>query len=312
MQYRNGILVTVWNENTIELHKTTQEGRSLRATREILVSGPNDFRPVAFDADSKGNLYFTDWVLVDYPNHGQGRLWKISTREGAERLTPVRQFEQRNATVGKSRAQEPSFDALITQLTSPDAFARHAAEMQLSAEAYHPALVRAIENDNAQIRLGALLALKRGRYEQATPLVSRLLSDPDSRVRQAALIWIGQWGLAELRDELVRSIETDDVSAQLLETYIATVEVLHPNFIRERKAERRDKARDLPRQTDVADLLSIVQDPNRPATLRAIALTRIPAESKQLGRPTLMDAGDERTTDGVAHRCHRPIGQRRA
>ncbi len=289
VEYRNGILVTVWNENTIELHKTVAAGSSLRATREVLVSGPNDFRPVALDCDSNGNLYFTDWVLVDYPNHGQGRIWKLSTQDGVEQLEPIRQFEKPASSVASTPAKTESVDILIDRLTSSDPFARHAAGVALSAREHHPALLRATHHSDARIRLGALLALKRGRCEQAASVASRLLSDPDSRVRQAALIWIGESGWSELRDELIRSIETDDVSAQLLETYIATVEVLHPEFIREHQAQSRERARDLPRKTDVEDLLRLVLNPKRSATLRAIALTRLPIESNQIGRRQLME-----------------------
>ena len=283
--YQQGILVTVWNENTIELHKTKRVGQSLQAQRETLVAGPNDFRPVAFDSDSRGNLYVTDWVLVDYPNHGQGRIWKISTRAGVDRQTPVGRF-QRHAVPSPSNQNEQEW---LRQLGSSDPFARHAAEMELSAAKHRPALLRATHDDDARVRLGAILALKRGRYADAQTLLTRMLSDPDPRVRQASLIWIGQWGLVDMRNELVRSIDTQDVSAQLLETYIATVEILHQDFVRERANRSRERARDLPRKTDVSDLLRIVGDSTRPATLRAIALSRLPASSVEPDRSQLID-----------------------
>ncbi|MEZ6115852.1 MAG: hypothetical protein R3C28_04675 [Pirellulaceae bacterium] len=38
---------------------------------------------MAFAADSLGNLFVTDWMLVDYPNHGKGRIWRISPAAAA-------------------------------------------------------------------------------------------------------------------------------------------------------------------------------------------------------------------------------------
>ncbi len=75
------ILATIWNENTIEQYDLRKQGKTLVLEKKnVFLSGGKNFRPVALEADSKGRLYLTDWVLVDYPNHGRGRIWRISPK----------------------------------------------------------------------------------------------------------------------------------------------------------------------------------------------------------------------------------------
>jgi|TARA_B110000116_G_scaffold243653_1_gene233618 hypothetical protein len=53
----HSVLVTVWNENTIERHTFLDNGT---VEKTIFMSGEKDFRPVALDQDSEGNLFITD------------------------------------------------------------------------------------------------------------------------------------------------------------------------------------------------------------------------------------------------------------
>ncbi|MDC0502739.1 hypothetical protein OAV21_00555 [bacterium] len=84
--YHSSVLATIWSENTIERHALKEDWQDPSATRKGgLFSGNQNFRPVAMEADSRVNLFIADWVLVDYPNHGRGRLWRVHAKEGKKK-----------------------------------------------------------------------------------------------------------------------------------------------------------------------------------------------------------------------------------
>ena len=76
------------------------------------MSGDKDFRPVALARDSKGNLYITDWMLVDYPNHGKGRIWKVTG-------VPLPETTQ-----DKVKPKSPARRTIVEFLQSDDPFER--------------------------------------------------------------------------------------------------------------------------------------------------------------------------------------------
>jgi hypothetical protein len=79
--YQSGMLCTIWEESTIVRINFEEKGLSVSGDTEVIVKGGEDFRPVAFATNSKGDIYFTDWVKRYYPNHGRGRIWKLSAKE---------------------------------------------------------------------------------------------------------------------------------------------------------------------------------------------------------------------------------------
>ena len=62
----------------------------------------------------KGDLIkrFTDWVLVDYPNHGRGKIWRLATRTNARRIASRQRYAERQL----SPAERP-----YRELVGPDA-----------------------------------------------------------------------------------------------------------------------------------------------------------------------------------------------
>jgi putative membrane-bound dehydrogenase-like protein len=84
--YQGQMLCTIWEESRIVRVNFTPKGVSLTGNTEVMVEGDQQFRPVAFATDRNGTIYFTDWVLREYPNHGKGRIWKLSARPEVEVL----------------------------------------------------------------------------------------------------------------------------------------------------------------------------------------------------------------------------------
>ena len=271
--YENSLLVTIWNENTITKHVTRTNGVSLVATNSVLVSGGEDFRPVAMAADGKGNIYITDWVLVDYPNHGRGRIWKLSTKT-SPRLNPRSPWiALTDAGMARLNGMATTYYArVLPQLSDDDPFIRHAAVMALAKPEHKGSLLAAFQSGDPKVRLGVLLVLRR---LNSTELLREALRDQDSEVRRLAMMWVGESGLTDLRAELDGAISEANLSPVNFETYLAAVACLDPEYIRAFGERKYDKANQLMRKLPAGLVEEIVNDERRPARVRALALQRL-------------------------------------
>ncbi|HEX8531389.1 MAG TPA: PVC-type heme-binding CxxCH protein, partial [Cytophagales bacterium] len=278
--YAGQMLCSLWEESRIVRVKLSPRGVSLAGTTQVIVEGGPQFRPVAFAADRKGAVYFTDWVLRKYPNHGQGRLWKLSARPATATLTPRPPY----AAPLSDPAGEPlravsaagPYDRLQNALRSGDPFVRHAAVVALARPAYYPQLEQATGHSDPAVRLGAALALQRAGYTPAEPVVGRLLADPAGAVRQRALQWAGQSGLTFLRGQLDAALTAGPVTPALFETYLETVSHLEPAHAEAYRRRSAPYAKSIARPLPSRFIESFVADRSRPAPLRALALRHLP------------------------------------
>lgn len=279
--YRDQYLVTIWNENSIARYSTKQNGVSITADSTIWMQGDQDFRPVALEADGKGNVYITDWALVDYPNHGKGAIWRVSTKANVKRLKPQGYFDQPDENAGAREFAslitsdlEADFERLEKALSSEDPFLRHAAVVALARPVFADRLRKAASHKNAEVRLGALLALRRSGLKNPDEVLKQFLSDPEENVRRTALMWIGEEGYIQLKPEIERAIQFEEVSAMLFETYLATHEVLDPDFIEAIRA-RKGKANAIRRKLDPLVVESIMRDESRSERVRGLAVIHL-------------------------------------
>lgn len=294
--YAGNLMVTIWNENTITRHTTSPKGLSLAATNQILVSGDQDFRPVALDADSRGAVYITDWVLVDYPNHGRGRIWRLAAKPGQAVSTPRpafasserdARFETFKSLIQSTNASD--FATLQTALLSPDPFVRHGAVSSLARPAFKERLMDAANDSRASVRLGSLLALRRIQTEVPEALLRAWLRDSSADIRRMALIWIGERGLVNLKDSLKDALLGNEVSATLFETYLAAMESLDPAYLEAFKKREQDKANQLRRKLPDRLLANIVTETNGSARVRSLALARLDAREAVGLVPTIVE-----------------------
>ena len=269
--YRDVVLCTVWGEHNITRARLKSKGASVIAETDLLVEGDQDFRPVAIGADpSSGAIFFTDWVKRDYPNHGHGRVWRLSARQGVAITKP-------GAVAGPPPDPRKGVktDELLAALKSDDPFVRATAVSELAEPPRRVEVVAATKDAGAAVRLGALLALRRARADGVEEIIRRFLSDADPDVRRMALVWAGEAALEGLRPDINKALDTD-VSAELFETYLAACECLTPEFVQAMRAGAEPHANRLPRRSDPAIVESIVGNPHAPPSLRAVALTRLP------------------------------------
>ncbi|MBI1175945.1 c-type cytochrome [bacterium] len=288
IDYRDQYLVSIWNENAIARYVPTTNGVSIKATHSVWIQGDQNFRPVALATDSRGNLFITDWMLVAYPVHGHGRIWRVSMKtdidDGVKRLRPRKYFDAPLPNPGAEEFEkvltetEPRFHRRLERtLASDDPFLRHAAVVALSRPAFLEYAVQAMYDANPRVRLGALLAMQRGGIFEPQLYARRLLGDPDETVRRAALIWAGDGGMISIRKDLDKAIAFDEVSAPLFETWVAAVEALDPDYVKARKEKAEAWANRLRRKLDANVLLDVLKDEQRPDRVRALALVHFPS-----------------------------------
>jgi len=180
-----------------------------------------------------GNIFITDWVLVDYPNHGRGRIWRLSPKPNQ----PVTEPRPYYASPKTDTAFEP-FKELVSARSandlakleaafrSDDAFLRHAAVVALSNPTFRERAQDASIDSDFRLRLGALLALRRAKADEAEQILKVFLRDAHSEIRHTALVWAGEQRFTNLREDLDHAIAGSDTSAALFETYLAAVEII--------------------------------------------------------------------------------------
>ena len=292
--YENSVLVTVWNENTIERHQLDPQTGKL-VQRSVFVSGDKNFRPVALDCDSQGNLFITDWMLVDYPNHGRGRIWRVSNNQRESQLGAVSNFAPYLAN-----AQQKTIDRLILGESSPTKaqlidhdrpLVRHAAIMRLSrkdqSEFRHE-----LQDGNAEQRMASLLASRRA-FPRDRRAIAPWLGDPDPEIRRAALMWAGLSKDLTLRGPIDATIEIPPVTPKLFETYLATHELLTPEFVTAWK-QKETNAKKLPRSLEHGFLVRLAKRDSLPSNVRSLAIKRFDGDTIQQQRPWLRSLVDGR------------------
>lgn len=317
--FAEGYLVTVWNENTIELHRARPRGVSLEATPSALVSGGPEFRPVAFGASSDGTLYFTDWVKVDYPNHGEGKIWRLAPRPDVPRRPHRSRFappEKNEGSARLARHYELGDLASIERgLDETDPFLRHAAR-EAARGLDTQSLGTLLEHSRPGVRRGALLAHPTVLLEKHPERLRRALGDPDPGVRHAALLRAGVELHVDLVDDLARAIRGPGTDGVLFAAYLAAVECLTGEFPGAFRRRASDSTKRLPARRLPEGLVeSLVTRQDLPAPVRALAVERLEATSplvlelagkiaslpSELRRPLVWKLSDRADDEGRSH-----------
>jgi hypothetical protein len=191
--YANDVLVSIWEERRIVRVSLAAKGVSVAGQAKLLIEGSEDFRPVAFAADSRGTIYVTDWGRRQYPNHGRGRVWRLSVRQKVEAGPPRGEFEtplpdRGMDTLRALSGEGVTFEHLQQSVASDDPFVRSAAIAGMSDSRFRDRTIAATAQPDSRVRIGALLALQRARIASPELLVTTLLRDQDRQVRRMAMI----------------------------------------------------------------------------------------------------------------------------
>jgi putative membrane-bound dehydrogenase-like protein len=267
-EYKNNILVNIWEEKNIVRIPLQINESSVYGTPEVLVQGDTSFHPVALVTNSRGDLYISDWVLRKYPNHGQGKIWRLSAKKPAlfKKSVPV--------TAKADRMAIPPQDVtrLLAILQTGDRFEKAIARSQLIGESFLEEVDHMITSPEPDLRLESVLIYTNAAVPLEDQKVRALLRDPDERVRKMAMIYTGRKMRVDLRDDLNEILSSGLIGPELFETYLATVQHIQPEFI-ENYQNRTGISADKQKQKLPDQFIeTIIGNDDVPESIRSIAL----------------------------------------
>lgn len=269
------LLVTSWGENRIERYTLGVKGATFSATRENIIEGDENFRPVAFAQMPDGTIYFTDWVSRSYNLHSKGKIWRLKYKDG---LPP-------NPTPALNAAEQQAKKALQTRdldaLKSDDLFVRQSAVAGLLKGAGPNDLTFEALKDPRQ-RLGLLQALRwRDTETDREKWIKAGLADSSPEVRLTAVRWAADLKLKGFGPELNAQLNWAQATPALFKAAMAGIDWI-------------DQGGKLEGARQKEQLLGILNDAKKPAAFRAMALKLLPLSTAELTPAKLKElAGNE-------------------
>ena len=273
--YTNSMLVSVWEENKIVRVPMRPHQSTVRGEAEPFVQGDSTFHPVALAANSRGELYLTDWVVRQYPNHGRGRIWRLTSAEESASATLASHQEEALGSKPLWFADaDPKYDMRrwMEDIRSSDPYRQTFARKQLGNTEAHRELLDFLRHQEDELRLHALLTLLETAQHIGDTQLIQLLHDKQEEVRRMALTYIAKQGRTSLMDKMQQALRDGYIDADLFETYLAAVRHLQPAFIGGLAEKKSKKAYDIPRELPENFIWSIVSDKSIAEEIRAIAV----------------------------------------
>lgn len=263
-KYLQNILVCVWEEKNIVRVPLTSHRSTVAGTPEILVQGDGTFHPVALAANSKGEVYITDWVVREYPNHGEGKVWRLRSQQSST-------VESENTPLHyKFDSVDTTLENNLELLATGDAFQKASVRYHLS-RVEENGLEELLHSSDPELRLQAILIYNLKSENLAEIQLQSLLEDNDQQVRQAVMMYIGSRRLYGMLESVVRSLQKGLISAELFETYLATIQNLQPDFIQGFQ-EKKVRSNQLERKLPERFILDIITNQHISESIRALAL----------------------------------------
>lgn len=266
-QYQQSLLVNVWEEKNIVTIPLESIGSTIQGNPTVLVQGDSSFHPVALVVDSKGVVYISDWVQREYPNHGKGKIWKLTASE------PERPKLHVNSTTKIWRSvKDSSSNSLIEQLKSSDAFERSVIRSYLSQQDQKAAVLSLLQDPDPRLRLEGLLVMLHSEERLTYDQLAKLLNDEDLDVRKMALIYTGRKLRVDLEQVLPDLLRRGKIGPSLMEVYLATIQHLQPEFIRNYQLQTGLTLDKQENSLPEGFILSILQDDLVPSQVRSLAV----------------------------------------
>ncbi len=216
---RNQLLVTSWRDHRIEAYSLTPKGGTFTATMKPILTGGDNFRPVAIAPAPDGSFFVTDWVSSSYTLHGKGRVWKVKYTKPAvaeEAFKPSAAMER----IGELRKSTKVQD-LLDAMDDADINVSQAAQFGLSRLPESEKLELA-DLASPSKRVGLLTALI-WRGANAQRHLAAALNDPDVRVREMGVRVVTEQEIKEARPDLEKMLASPVMSPQLLSMVVAAI-----------------------------------------------------------------------------------------
>lgn len=278
VSYEDRLLVSAWGDNRIESYRLKPRGATWEGTRETIVQGNSDFRPVDFAVAKDGSLYFTDWVDRSYPVHGRGRLWRLVPKMPRSDQKKLPQLSA-DEILSKRLANDPTLSIadLLRAATSSDPYIRQGAASGLSHRDMTAFTKPEAFQDEAQqiCILSAMRWLSLTQPDQVRQVsrdewIEAGLASSNDGFALAAIRWAAETGEKKFLPMIRKRLVQEEISRTLFRSAVAAIAYLETGTT---SRGRRDPSLE-------HELLKIAADPSRPATLRAMAIDTLPAEAE--------------------------------
>ena len=227
-EFEKTILVNVWEENNIVKIPLKSYKSTVIGEPEVLVQGNSEFHPVAIQTNSKGDIFITDWVIRKYPNHGHGRIWKLSPRNKKDK--ELRDQVANSTISNRFTSENKNLDELLDMIRAGDVFEKAIARHHLIRRGDMEDILWMLSDRNDEIRLQALLLFFKGEEPLERLQLISLLNDSSKEIRKTALIYIGAKMRADMRGDLDRALYAGLIDTDLVETYLAAIAHIQPHF----------------------------------------------------------------------------------
>ncbi len=273
-RYEDHILCTIWEENSIVHVKLQPHQSTVRGQAKALIRGDSTFHPVALATNSKGDIYITDWVVRQYPNHGKGKIWRLSSgnAESTHHAQKVRYDNDPQERVFQNRyGPWDTEDHLLTALRSEDPFVQTSARYHLiSTESQQ--LIQYLDHPEKEVRLQSILALTHTSLDIPKSRLQTLLNDAEKDIRHSTLIYIAKHSREDMLQDILSVVKSGDITSEDLEMYLAVVRHLQPSFIQALESQSEKQSKSLPRKLSPGFIWQLVNDSSLPLSTRAAAL----------------------------------------
>lgn len=268
--HKSELLVNVWEENNLVRIPLNPDNSTVIGQPEVLVQGDSLFHPVALATNSKGDLYVSDWVRRAYPIHGKGKVWRIKSKTGTLRSSPIKLL------VDRFVKDERNPEQLISALTrNNDPFEQAMARHYLAQRGITSELVPLLKDKDPKLRLQTLLTFFQREEVLSLADINPLLMDVDEEVRRMTLIYIGTKGITDMGPKLNAMLKENKIENELFEVFLATVRHLQPEFIEGLKASS-GKSAEVKRELPPFFIENILKDPYMNEAVKAMALPYLP------------------------------------
>ncbi|RKN81779.1 PVC-type heme-binding CxxCH protein [Ulvibacterium marinum] len=263
--YASQMLVNIWEENNMVRIPLDQNGSSVKGIPEVLIQGDASFHPVSLATNSRGDLYITDWVLREYPNHGSGRLWRVKSKS----VVSKQPYSERSINIFKKDTR--SVDQLIADLEQKDLFELAITRHSLAKNAGLEELLPLIKSDNPHLRLQGLLTLFKVKKNLNKTSILSLLRDRNQDMQRMTLMYIAKKGITEMEPHLYSTLRENQIPPQLFESFLATVRHLQPDFM-DRIRKRSGRSSTIPRELPKSFIKDILKNPVIGEEVKAMAI----------------------------------------
>ncbi len=271
-EYQGNIISTIWEENNLVRVPLQPSQSTVTGVPEPILQGDSTFHPVALATNSRGDLYITDWVVRQYPNHGQGRIWRLRSEGNQPLATSLTEEEAKNGSFN-TRVASGDTEELVKALSSVDAFVRANARYKLRDAQYFSRVLELTQQTDAKLRQEAVLIAMKSSEQLPSDLLRILLKDANEDVKRMALIYTAQHSQDDVYSDIEDLLASGDIPPSLFETYLATLRHLQPDFLQAYQSQSEPKSKALKRELPSGYLTSLIHNTQINEEIRAIALS---------------------------------------